>query len=261
MRFVLIANSERAETQKAAGRVQELANRAGVSCRILENDSSTIPQDTDAIVVVGGDGTLIRAAHLACRYDIPMMGVHCGRVGFLTELNEETFPEAVARFRAGDYRESVRSMLDVSINGAEPVPCLNDVLVFKSSFSGVAQLDFSVDADRVGTLFGDGIVIATPTGATGYSLSAGGPILAPGLDAMLITPICPHTLHMRPIAASLDSTIRVSVSDNCFVASDGDEIAKLQKGDVISVTRSRYRTRILTFENRNPFRLIAEKLT
>ena len=133
--------------------------------------------------------------------------------------------------------------------------------MFKSSFSGVAQLDFAIDGNRVGALFGDGIVVATPTGATGYSLSAGGPIVANGLDAMLITPICPHTLHIRPVVASMDSVVEISVSDNCFVASDGDEIAKLQKGDVLSITRSCDTTRILSFTDRNPFRLIAEKLT
>ena len=259
MQFVLIQNPEREQSVRTAERVRAIAEAKGVTCMLSEGGG--IPAGTDALVVAGGDGTLIRAAHLACRYDIPLMGVHCGRVGFLTELTEDDFAEAVDRMRTGDYTESVRGMLDVSINGAEPVPCLNDVLVFKSSFSGVAQLDFSVNDDRVGTLFGDGLVIATPTGSTGYSLSAGGPILSAGLDAMLITPICPHTLHMRPVVASMNARVTVYISDNCFVASDGDEIAQLKKGDVLTITRSPYRTRILTFEKRNPFRLIAEKLT
>ena len=261
MQLVLIANPARVEAQSTADRIREAAGRAGIRCIAPPEGTDRVPDGTDAIVVVGGDGSVIRAAHLACRNDLPLMGVRCGRVGFLTEISEEGFPDALRRFQQGDCFETVRSMLDVSINGGEPVPCLNDVLVFKRSFSGVAQLDFSIDGNRVGTLFGDGIVIATPTGATGYSLSAGGPIVADGLDAMLITPICPHTLHIRPVVASMDSTVRVYVSDNCFVASDGDEITKLQKGDVLSVTRSSYQTRILSFEKRNPFRLIAEKLT
>ena len=261
MQLVLIANAQRPETQSTADHVRRMAEQAGVLCTVMDGSESELPNGTDGIVVVGGDGSLIRAAHLACRHDVPLMGVHCGRVGFLTELTEETFPAALNRLLAGDCSETVRSMLDVRINGGEPVPCLNDVLVFKHSFSGVSQLEFAIDGAPVGTLFGDGIVIATPTGATGYSLSAGGPIVANGLDAMLITPICPHTLHIRPIVASMDSTVTVSVSDNCFVASDGDPVAELQKGDMLSVTRSCYTTRILTFEQRNPFRLIAEKLT
>lgn len=256
-----MANSMRPELKGTVLRIRAAAEQAGFSCLEATETDTEVPPGTDAIVVIGGDGSLIRAAHLACRNNIPLMGVHCGRVGFLTELTEETFPEALRRFAAGDYRESVRSMLAISINGKPPVSCLNDVLVFKSSFSGVAQLDFAIDGNRVGALFGDGIVVATPTGATGYSLSAGGPIVANGLDAMLITPICPHTLHIRPVVASMDSVVEISVSDNCFVASDGDEIAKLQKGDVLSITRSCDTTRILSFTDRNPFRLIAEKLT
>ena len=110
-------------------------------------------------------------------------------------------------------------------------------------------------------MFGDGIVVATPTGATAYSLSAGGPIVANGLDAMIVTPICPHTLHFRPIVASMDATIRIRSSERSFVATDGDRIAELESGDSVSITKSSYVTKLLTFGDRNPFRLISEKLS
>lgn len=259
--LVLTANPKRPETEKARARIAEIAAAMGFSYTLYNGEETDVPPNTDAFVVIGGDGSLIRVAHVTCKRGLPLIGVHCGRVGFLTELNESEIEMALSRLRAGDYAVSTRVMLDVRVNNGEPVPCLNDVLVFKHSFSGVTQLDFSVDANPVGTLFGDGVVVATPTGATGYSLSAGGPIVADGLDAMLITPICPHTLHIRPIVASINSTITIRLSEACFVAADGDRIAELKKGDLVTVTRSSYVTKILTFGDRNPFRLISEKLS
>ena len=261
MRLGLIANPKRPETIEARERVFKIAEQMGFRCSASDDTAEILSDDPDVLVVIGGDGSVIRAAHIACRKNIPLLGLHFGRVGFLTELSEETFPDALMRLKTGDYRETVRTMLDVRVNDGEARQCLNDVLVYKHSFSGVTQMYLSVDRNAIGTLFGDGVVIATPTGATGYSLSARGPIVADGLEAMLLTPICPHTLHMRPVVASMDSTIKVTVSDNCFVAADGDMIAKLNRGDVLLVSRSDSVTRILTFTERNPFRLLAEKLS
>lgn len=260
VQLVLTANPKRPETEKARVRIAKIADSMGFSYTFHDGEDSGIPIDADAFVVIGGDGSLIRVAHTACRYDIPIIGVHCGRVGFLTELNEEEIGPALSRFREGDYSVSLRSMLDLKVNDGEPVPCLNDVLVYKHSFSGVTQLDISINHDTVGTFFGDGIVVATPTGATGYSLSAGGPVAASGLEAMIITPICPHTLHFRPIVAPIDATVTIRSSEKSFVAGDGDRVAELDPGDTVTVAKSPCTTRILTFGDRNPFRLISEKL-
>lgn len=259
MHLVLTANPKRPDTLTARDRIASTAEKAGFQCTYYDGEA-TLPLNADYMLVIGGDGSLIRAAHVASRCSIPLIGVHCGRVGFLTELTETDLPMALRALQDGMFTITDRSMIAVSVNNGEAVSCLNDVLVYKHSFSGVTQLDFAVDNNSVGTLFGDGIVIATPTGATGYSLSAGGPIVADGLDAMLVTPICPHTLHIRPIVASMDSIVTIRVSDNCFVAADGDHIAELQKGDTVCITRSPFTTKLLTFGDRNPFRLITEKL-
>lgn len=261
MHLVFMAHPKRPNAWKVRDRALKIAEGKGFVCSLIDGMSSELPSGADVIVVIGGDGSLIRASHLACRYDIPLLGIHCGRVGFLTELTEETFPDALDRLKEGRYAQKVRFMLDVCVNSGQARPCLNDVFVYKHSFSGVTQLDLSVDRNSVGTLYGDGVVVASSTGATGYSLSAGGPIVAEGLDAILITPICPHTLQMRPIVASIGSTVTVKVSENCFVAADGDKICKLKKGDVLTVSRSEYRTRILSFGEHNPFRLLTEKLS
>lgn len=261
MHLILTANPKRPETEKARERIAALAFEKGVAYTLYDGDEQVFTPDVDAIVAVGGDGSLIRVAHLACKHNLPVIGMHCGRVGFLTELTESNFTDALDRMQKGEYRITLRPMLDVKINGKETHPCLNDVLVYKESFSGVAQLELSVDENTVGTLFGDGVVVATPTGATAYSLSAGGPIVADGLDAMLLTPICPHTLHMRPIVTSMDSTVSIRAFDKCFVAADGDRIDKLRRGDVLTMTRSGCVVKLLEIWKRNPFRLISEKLS
>lgn len=260
MRLVLTANPKRPETERARVRIARIADSMGFSYVFYNGEENWIPGDADAFVVIGGDGSLIRVAHIACRYDIPIIGVHCGRVGFLTELNEDEIETALKRFQQGDYRISYRTMLDLHVNGEKLGTCLNDVLVYKHSFSGVTQLEISIDHDAVGTFFGDGIVIATPTGATGYSLSAGGPVAASGLEAMIITPICPHTLHFRPVVAPISAAVTVHSSEKSFVAADGDRVAELNPGDIVTISKALCKTRILTLGDRNPFRLISEKL-
>ena len=260
MHLVLASNPKRPETEGVRERVAFMAKKAGFTYSIFDGSEASVPKNSDLFVVLGGAGSFLRVAHIAARLYIPLIGVHCGRVGFLTELTEEDVPEILERIKACDYDICERAMLDVRVDGGEPFTCLNDVLVFKNSFSGVSQLGISVDRCSAGTVFGDGIVVATPTGATGYSLSAGGPIVADGLDAMLITPICPHTLHIRPIVTSLDSVVKLYAYDDCAVAVDGDLVTEMQKGSAVTVTRSQYVTKILTFGDRNPFRLISEKL-
>lgn len=255
----MAANPNRSDTMELGDKLGKLAKQRGFSVSLWRDGEA--PKEADALVVVGGDGSLIRMAHTAVKHRIPMFGVHAGRVGFLTEVSKDSFSEALTRLEQGEYRVEQAAMLSCRVNGGEEHLCINDVLIYKHSFSGVAQMTFSIDEDEVGTLFGDGIVISTPTGATGYSLSAGGPIVAKGLDAMLITPICPHTLHIRPIVAAMESTVRLTVADNGFVAADGERIATVHRGDVITVTQATETVPLLTFEKRNRFRLISEKLT
>lgn len=259
MHLIIAANPNRSDTMDLGNRLKALAQERGFSVS-LHHDGEIVPQ-ADAIAVVGGDGSLIRMARVAVEHHIPIFGVHAGRVGFLTEVSRDSFAEALARLERGAYQVEQTAMLSCRVNGGDEHLCLNDVLIYKHSFSGVAQMTFFIDQDEVGTLFGDGIVISTPTGATGYSLSAGGPIVASGMDAMLITPICPHTLHIRPIVAAMDSVVRLTVADNGFVAADGERIMTVNKGDEVTVTRAKQTVPLLTFEKRNRFRLISQKLT
>ena len=152
-------------------------------------------------------------------------------------------------------------MLSVGVNGEATRDCFNDLLVYKRSFSGVVQISLEINGQGTGDLFGDGLVVATSTGTTGYSLSAGGPIVADGLEAMVVTPICAHTLHFRPVVCSMDSSVTITMDGKGYLAADGDRFRAVSKGDCIRVTRSERVTKLMKFQNRNLFYLISEKLT
>ena len=228
---------------------------------IMSADAALAAEALDLLVVAGGDGTVLRYADCASSREIPVLGVHFGRVGFLSEILFDSFEEALDRLMTGRFGIEERMMLRCTINNDLTVHCLNDILVFKHSFSGTVQIDVTIDGKPVGTVFCDGILAATPTGSTAYSLSAGGPVVAPGLDAILVTSVCSHTLHMRPIVASADSTIEFKVAQNGFVASDGIKVREVQNEDVIRVRRSERKTRFIRFGDTNLFGLIHEKLS
>ena len=260
MHLVFAAHAEKEASAAASERLMQTAERAGFDCSILDRDRRLFDDGETVIVAVGGDGNFIRTAQIACEADLPVFGVNFGHVGFLTERTEADFSEALACLKNGAYRIESRSMLSVSVNGKPAHDCLNDLLVYKKSFSGVARIAFAIDGNPAGDFSGDGIVVATSTGATGYSLSAGGPIVSDGLDAMVITPICAHTLHFRPIVAPLDAVITMCMADGGVLAADGDRFCSVQSGDRITVQKSARTVRFLTFGTRNLFRLISEKL-
>ncbi len=261
MHLAFAAHAKNAATASACRRLMCEAEKQGFSCALLEEDDFRTTPDDAVIVAVGGDGNFIRTAQIACRHGLPLFGVNCGRVGFLTEWTEEDFCEALRMLKDGAYRIEDRAMLSVCVNGEPVRDCFNDLLVYKHSFSGVVKMSLGVDGQETGDLFGDGLIIATSTGATGYSLSAGGPIVFDGLEAMVVTPICAHTLHFRPVVCSMDSIVSIAMDGKGCLAADGDRFRTVSRGDVITITRSDRVTRIMTFRNRNLFRLISEKLT
>ena len=261
MHLYFAARAGKASLVSACKRMMKAAENAGFTCSLLSDGIVNDSADASVIIAVGGDGNLIRTAHVACREDLPLFGVNCGRIGFLTEWTEDRFPEALQKLAKGDFTIETRSMLTVSVNGERMRDCFNDLLVYKHSFSGVAKISLSLNGQEMGDLFGDGAVVATSTGATGYSLSAGGPILADGIDAMVITPICAHTLHFRPVVSSISSEIAIVMGDRGHRAADGDRVRAVSAGDRITVTRSDKVVRLMTFGTRNLFRLITEKLT
>ncbi len=262
MRIGFAANLEKEGVQSHRDSMLLYASEAGYDCRFYASVEELAAEDEkpDCLVVIGGDGSLLRYARPAAVKDIPILGVNLGRIGFLSEIVTEEFAEALQRIKNGDYTILERMTLSARVNDGTPAVCLNDVLTFKHSFSGVAQIDVRVDDTDVGTVFCDGIIAATPTGATAYSLSAGGPVVAPGLDTIVVTPICSHTLHFRPVVSAAESNWEFRVNGKGVVALDGMRTDAVMTGDVIKVTRADVRAKFICLHNKNIFSLIRKKL-
>lgn len=212
------------------------------------------------LIVVGGDGSILRFAEVASKKDIPLLGINVGRIGFLAEISGSQIEMALSRLQNGSYTLESRMMLACSVNGGAPWHCLNDIVVFKRSFSGVTQIHVAVDGQSLGSVFCDGMIAATPTGSTAYSLSAGGPVLMPSMDAIAITPVCSHTLHVLPTVAGADSVVEFRLEAEGMVSVDGMRVGNVAAGDTVRVARSARRTRFIRFSDVDVFRLILAKL-
>ncbi len=217
-------------------------------------------QAPDFIIALGGDGTILRAARSAAAYVAPVLGVNFGRVGFLSEVAPDGLEQALLRLIAGDYTTDDRTMLACSVNGGEAYAYLNDALLYKRSFSGVVDITMEIDGLSAGSVLCDGIIVSTSTGATGYSISAGGPVIAPGLDAVIITPICPHTLTVRPIIAGSDAKLRFSMKSEGYISLDGIYTAEVDREDEIRIFRGGERVEFVRFGRQNVYELIRHKL-
>lgn len=198
----------------------------------------------DLAIVLGGDGTLLSLAR-SLPEAVPILGVNLGRLGFLTELSRDELYPSLVKVLAGRYQLESRSMLDVELrrNGAESARyrVLNDAVIAKSAMARIVQLALRVDGFLVGHYRSDGLIVSTPTGSTAYNLSAGGPILSPRLPVAVVTPICPHTLSLRPLVVPDDAEIEVTLEtprEEVHLTLDGQEGAGLGYRDTVRLTRS-----------------------
>jgi NAD+ kinase len=216
-------------------------------------DEEDIRGEADLVVVLGGDGTLISVARLVGAREVPILGVNLGSLGFLTEITLDELCASVDRYKRGDYRISER----------EEKRVLNDIVINKGALARIIDLETTINDSYLTTFKGDGLIISTPTGSTGYSLSANGPILYPELECFAITPICPHTLTNRPIVVASDSLISVAlkcVNEDVFLTLDGQVGIELKCRDEIRVRKAEHRTRLIISENRDYFEILRTKL-
>lgn len=238
------------------------SRRGGLEAAVREK----IPR-CDLAVAFGGDGTLLFTARLFSRYDVPIVGVNLGGLGFITEFRETEAVDCVQCFLEGSSTCERRMMIDVScISGKGTLSRdtgLNDVVINSGGISRLIELELGTDHTLIGTYRSDGIIVATPTGSTAYSLSAGGPILDPLTDAFVISPICPHSLGVRPlvIPAEQEISIKVLPNDRPVTATiDGQVAHVLTQGDRISVVRSELATRLVSTGTRSFYDIVREKL-
>ncbi|MGK2934243.1 MAG: NAD(+)/NADH kinase [Gemmatimonadaceae bacterium] len=231
----------------------------------LDSDS-----EIDALITLGGDGTLLRGAKLLGDRPVPIIGVNLGRLGFLTSCSAPEVESALRRFKAGDYTAESRMTLAATTDGgpetsagSERWLALNDFVLHKGGFARVVRLSISIDGERMGTYAADGMVVATPTGSTAYSLSAGGPIVSPRLESIVITPISAHTLGIRPLVVHPDSEIVLQGEDGpeeLLLTVDGQGGTHVARGERLIIRRSNSPVLLVRFPPDTYFGRIRQKL-
>lgn len=223
---------------------------------------------SDLCVVVGGDGTLLNAARSLSHYDTPLLGYNLGQMGFLTDISVQHLQAQLDKILGGEYREESRALLHASINRQGEVinqSCaLNDVVVHKWHGARMLEYQTFIDGQFLNSSRADGLIVSTPTGSTAYALSGGGPILHPSLQAIVLVPICPHTMTFRPIVVHADCTVEVVVTDcnqtEAQVVCDGQISLGLQAEDRIIIRRHNHMIRLIHPENYDYYAILRAKL-
>lgn len=275
MKILLVINEQKDSKLTLTNRVVSvIGDRAEMY--VVKGDSSlgvppgVVPidehsfSDMDVVLVLGGDGTLLSVAKKASECDIPVIGINLGRLGFLTEIEQENLEEGLGKLLAGDYEIENRMMLMAEIGG-EVATALNDVVITrKNSMLKILELDVYIDDEYVDNFKADGVIIATPTGSTAYSLSAGGPIVDPSLDSMIITPVCPHKMYARTIIVPPEKTVwvkcKATVDNDAVVATDSEILGQLSGNEMVSVKIAPKKFRLIRFRGYNFYSALHNKL-
>lgn len=239
----------------------------GVPLPPLESD-----QELDLLLALGGDGTLLRAARLRAGENVPVLGVNLGQLGFLTAARGEDMEAALDQVAAGAHELDVRFTLEAHVvhaggGAGGAFLALNDFAIHKGGVARVTHLDLSVTSgnghDEIGSFAGDGVILSTPTGSTAYSLSAGGPIIVPDVECIVVTPIAPHSLAIRPLVVSAGESIEVrprAPTDELVLTVDGQFGLALDEGDAVLVRRGAVRIPLIRFKGQTFFSTLRRKL-
>ncbi len=252
MKLAVLAHPSRKEATDVADELIAAARRAGVEAALVElaELDAEGASDVDVIAAVGGDGTFLAAAGAALVSGVPVFGVNVGYVGYLTEVRSDEIDLAAQRLGTGIFGETQRVTVAAHLPGGTTVVGVNDVVIEKVVSQRVVHLEVEVDDEPFTTYRADAVIVATPTGSTAYSFSAGGPAVDPNLAALLITPVASHSAFTRPVVLRPDARIRFRVGSDrpVRVNYDGREAGTLEAGGVIEVTRGDTPLRVLTFD-------------
>ncbi|MBO6196298.1 MAG: NAD(+)/NADH kinase [Butyrivibrio sp.] len=232
---------------------------------ITRKHLSIIPEDTELVIVLGGDGTMLQAARSVAYQDIPLLGVNMGTMGFLAEVEESGVDDALDRILKGWYEIEDRMMLRGALEGKKDYS-LNDIII--SRYQGIATIGYNifVNDQFLCSYYADGLVVSTPTGSTGYNMSAGGPIIEPSANMILVTPICPHTLNSRSLVFSPNTKIEVELLPGrdknpmtAISSFDGSGTLLMHTGDKIEIKMSKKTTKILRLNKVSFLDVISKK--
>lgn len=253
------ADMSLAETVKAQLLAQHL--KASVFCApgLSEQEAAeTFIKGCDAVLVLGGDGTLLMVSKICARFAVPVMGINMGRLGFLSEAELSETEKAAKALASGNYLIEDRMMLCCRVDGRE-LYALNEVVLHRSTDERMIRLSVSADGQAVDRFYADGVLAASPTGSTAYNLSAGGPIASPGAQVMLLTPICAHTLRARPYVFAAEERLEISSEGQTVIAIDGAEVSRGRNCGV-QVYRAPFRARFIKISHRSFYQRLNSKL-
>jgi len=278
-RFCIVTNRIKDTDYTQTKRVVRYLEQKGCKCfEISENsqtsiehhDFSNVPEDTECCIVLGGDGTIIEAAEALAESGLPIIGINLGTLGFLSIIETDGIEEALDMLVADDFVIENRMMTEAEVchNGnIETFLSLNDIVITRNGILRVISTEAYVNGSLVSSFDGDGVIVATPTGSTGYNLSAGGPVVTPEAKLMVLTPICPHSLYSRGIVVSAADEIKVrlvsrrkSQPDEAVLTIDGRISYNLSSEDLITVRASEKKTKLIRFKNQSFFDLLHKKL-
>ncbi len=274
-KLALFVDVKRPAAVEAAKTIAGIASQAGVVLQIQEAQRAALgfdgavsitsfPRGADVLISLGGDGTLLQAAHLAAPLGIPIMGVDFGRMGFLTQANRWDYQTIVCEILRSGLQIESHIALEASLGGASRrYFAVNDIHIDRRHQGHIVGFGVEIEGEHVAQIPADGMIVSTPTGSTAYFLSAGGPILSPRLDAFGIAPICPHTLFSRPLVVSADQSIRITVSGDSSGAqlyADGRLEGELPPNSAVDIVKAAQTVDFVRLDNRFFFQVLERKL-
>jgi len=274
----LVANAEKPGAVELAQRLAKAVEHSGrrilvdaATGQLMRKSLPTLPsiddlaRRTDLILVLGGDGTILRAAREVAGLGTPLLGVNAGNLGFLTAISPRDAVRALKRLWNGEFDIEERSLLEGVVAPAgttRPILALNDFVVARGLTSRLIELEVLVHGELLTRYRCDGLIVSSPTGSTAYSLAAGGAIVSPDAEVLMLTPICPHTLSIRPVVVSLDAEVDVrlvSTRQVATLAADGQQHVDLGAGDRVRIARSRRTVRLVRLNGHNFFSTLRQK--
>lgn len=272
MNIAVIPNTKTADGKAAFLQVQQALTAMNVTVCVPRDtafpprDIAELLQSCDVAIAIGGDGTIIHTAKSAAAFGKPVLGINSGRLGFTAGLELSELSE-LSRLISGDYDTEERMLLDITVdgeNGTEQYSALNEAVISRGALSRMIEVSVQNGDKPVSTYQADGVIVATPTGSTAYSLSAGGPIVDTALRCLLLTPVCPHSLHSRPYIFDQDAVLTLTPewSDSpVFVTVDGETALRIAEGGRVRVTRSETSAALIKLKPKPFYQVLDDKLT
>lgn len=272
--FLILANTDKDVNLRLSHELEKYICTRGAYANIISDRQhydgdyikAELLSDAEVVVVLGGDGTMLRAVHSLGGHDIPMLGVNLGTLGFLTETEEINIRNAIDRLIADDYRLESRMMIEGRVKD-RVYHALNDVVITRAGFSRIIGLNIYVNGQLLDTYEADGVIVSTPTGSTGYNLSAGGPIVSPKSKVIVVTPISPHSLTSKSVVFDSSDNIRIEIVKKrktqvteAIVSFDGADSMELSAGDIVSAVISERRIRLVKLYDVSFYSVLRDKI-